>query len=520
MDKFSIGKGGKTPKQPPAAPQQKENGQSPADRAGKRLFSSKAKAPKADKAPKTAKAGGGLFSKKAPKADAAQPAAQPKPGAAQAKPAAAMKTAGKPAKAAAGGAAAGSNKSKIILLSILGVVLVGAVAFTLMNSGSSRQPVGVNPNMRRPMTGPAVPGARGPNIPGRNQVRGPNIPPRTQGQPGVGMNRQQASRPAPGQKQTIPELPKKQQQPVAAAKKEAPAEQIETPQRKPILSPAARKNIRQQARAQQPEQRRPQIPQTAKPAVQKRPKVAPVAAAPKAKPVVKQTPKPAPKPAAVSSKPAAKPAVAVAPAKKPVTKPATKKTTYPSVASKKVQPKTESVYIGRQSSDRIAESYSAPAAKTSTKSKAPATVQISALPYKGSKNTGKTYAHTSSGDLYSWPGGQSKGSSKTLFQEQAEPEVVVQKQEREKMMDEFASVKKLYMVLIKESADPEELRDYGRRMPYTTPPPEIKQTMSHGRQVYWLTVGHYTTADKAYNKAQELKSMGVETTVVSEKIYY
>lgn len=509
MDKFSIGKGGKTPKQPPAAPQQKENGQSPADSAGKRLFSSKAKAPKADKAPKTAKAGGGLFSKKAPKADAAQPAAQPKPGAAQAKPAAAMKTAGKPAKAAAGGAAAGSNKSKIILLSILGVVLVGAVAFTLMNSGSSRQPVGVNPNMRRPMTGPAVPGARGPNVPpGRNQVRGPNIP-RTQGQPGSPT----AARPAPGQKQTIPELPKKQQKPVAAVKKEAPAEQTETQQRKPVLSPAARKNIRQQARAQQPEQRRPRIPQAAKPAEKKKVKVVPVAAAPRPKPVVKQTPKPAPKPAA-------KPVVAVTAAKKPVTKPATKKTTYPSVASKKVQPKTESVYIGRQSSGQIAENYSAPATKTSTKSKAPATVQISALPYKGSKNTGKTYAHTTSGDLYNWPGGQSKGSSKTLFQEQAEPEVVVQKQEREKMMDEFASVKKLYMVLIKESADPEELRDYGRRMPYTTPPPEIKQTMSHGRQVYWLTVGHYTTADKAYNKAQELKSMGVETTVVSEKIYY
>lgn len=119
-------------------------------------------------------------------------------------------------------------------------------------------------------------------------------------------------------------------------------------------------------------------------------------------------------------------------------------------------------------------------------------------------------------DFYYWPGGQDAGSNKSLFDSMP----AMQDREKEKMLDDFTITKKLYMVLIKESESIEELRAMGRNIRLAYLSPEIKQTMSHGRRVYWLTVGHYTTAEKAYNKEQEIRALGFDTTVVSEKIHY
>jgi len=136
----------------------------------------------------------------------------------------------------------------------------------------------------------------------------------------------------------------------------------------------------------------------------------------------------------------------------------------------------------------------------------PATVQIARVPSASSADSG----------LFDWPGGQSAGSSKSLF----DPAPRVAGTEQRKALDDLAASKTFYSVLIRESSDVEELRALGRRINLGTVSPEIKQTVSRGRNVYWLTVGHYTTSGKAHNKAEELKSLGFQATVVSEKSYY
>jgi len=145
---------------------------------------------------------------------------------------------------------------------------------------------------------------------------------------------------------------------------------------------------------------------------------------------------------------------------------------------------------------------SSPAKRTTR----PATVQIARVPSASSADS----------SLFDWPGGQSAGSSKSLF----DPAPRVAGTEQKKALDDLAASKTFYSVLIRESSDVEELRALGRRINLGTVSPEIKQTVSHGRNVYWLTVGHYTTSGKAHNKAEELKSLGFQATVISEKSYY
>ncbi len=123
---------------------------------------------------------------------------------------------------------------------------------------------------------------------------------------------------------------------------------------------------------------------------------------------------------------------------------------------------------------------------------------------------------TSKIDFYSWPGGRSEGNSKTLFD--SEPDFG--NRNRDGAAEELNAVKKFYMVLVKQSQDPEELRQIGRKMGLDSLSPEIKETTQNGQPTYWLTVGHYTSPDKASNKASELRSLGYKTTVVSEKVYY
>lgn len=388
---------------------------------------------------------------------------------------------GRPAaRAAAPKAAAGdSSKSKVILLIILGIVVIGAGGIFVYNSFSNKPPeFPMQANASRRVFLDAGTAAR------------PGLPQPPSGQPVTGAP---AAQPAGAEKNTIPPIVQKQTTPAAsqpATAQAAPAKPATAAQQPPAKQKAP------EAAAKKPAAQKQPAAKAAKFAAKKQ--AAPAVSAPKTRAV----PKPAAKPVAVSPKTT----TPAASAKKPVYR----QKSHPAVTARRQQPKS---------------GYAAPSGKSYRKVQAPATVQIVALPRGGyaggtahARGTVKENFTRTADVLYDWPGGQSKGKSKNLFQEQPESEVV--RQEREKMMDEFASVEKLYMVLIKESADPEELRDYGRLMPHTTPPLEIKQTTSHGRQVYWLTVGHYTTVDKAYNKSQELKSMGVETTVVSEKIYY
>jgi hypothetical protein len=467
MDNFNVGKGGEPPKQ------NDENALTPADRARKGLFSRKEKAPKPAPAPKLPKA---------PKPAKAAKQAEAIPGAA---------TAGKPSSSiTAGSKATGSNTSKVILLAILGITILGAGGFFAVNTFILNKPV---PPPQMPMNVKnRVPGAGGVMTRQGAQVAGQPAQPGQAGVPKVGelpalSEKGKAAQPAgitakQNQKLNVtpaPEQPKKApaqaNESALIAKAPAKVKKAERPSPPPVVT------------KKMPEQK------AAQPA--KRAAAEKTARTTKVKPAVAMANVAAVKPApaapkhVAAPKPKPKPMVAVKPISTTVSAPAQKHYAKPAVTVNRTAP-------------------------------AAATIQISSLPVV--RNRGKSKLGNppplpaASDDFYNWPGGSSKGHNKDLFDSQ--PSQL--KQEHEKAMDEFASVKKLYMVLVKESNDPEELRSIGRKMPGITPPPEIKQTESHGRQIYWLTVGHYTTADKAYNKAQELKAMGVETTVVSEKIYY
>ncbi|HOY63262.1 MAG: hypothetical protein BWY28_02398 [bacterium ADurb.Bin236] len=214
-----------------------------------------------------------------------------------------------------------------------------------------------------------------------------------------------------------------------------------------------------------------------------------ISAALDAKPVPAATTQPKParrqQPSAAPAKRAAQAATAPAPAPKAAAKPVSS----PAPAKPAVKPVAAKV-------------QSSPAKRTTR----PATVQIARVPSASSADS----------SLFDWPGGQSAGSSKSLF----DPAPRVAGTEQKKALDDLAASKTFYSVLIRESSDVEELRALGRRINLGTVSPEIKQTVSHGRNVYWLTVGHYTTSGKAHNKAEELKSLGFQATVISEKSYY
>lgn len=125
---------------------------------------------------------------------------------------------------------------------------------------------------------------------------------------------------------------------------------------------------------------------------------------------------------------------------------------------------------------------------------------------------------TSKDDLYEWPGGQSYGTSKTLLKS-GEPQAWHTSNQADKD-PQFKLSETLYMVLVMESENIQDLRRIADALDLDSPKPEIKKTVSFGRDVYWLTVGHYTTESKAYNKAQEIREKGYPTTIVSEKVSY
>lgn len=119
-------------------------------------------------------------------------------------------------------------------------------------------------------------------------------------------------------------------------------------------------------------------------------------------------------------------------------------------------------------------------------------------------------------DLFSWPAGKSFGSSKSLNTKSPNSKYSTVSD----INPELKLEKTFYMVLIKESNDVEELRRLASKMKLHNPAPEIKATVSFGRPIYWLTVGHYTSEYKAFNKAHEISERGFPTTIVSEDIYY
>ncbi len=365
-----------------------------------------------------------------------------------------------------------SGNRKTVLLIILVVVFIGVVVSMVFNYLNSRTPdLAVNDLRNQVLTAKK-------NMP----PAGPAAP--QPGQPSGTLMDKQPGKPIPPAAPSAEELPKLQDKQARKIPPVVPNKQTVLP--KP--APAAKKQPAKNA-AQPPALVKIKPEAQKQPATVKSPKRAPAAAA-----------KPAPsKKESTAGKQAAKVAAA------------------PKSASYSSKPKAVS-----RSYQQTAREYSYTPRQTASKYKKAnktTTVQIAALP-AGARNIGglgSEYSGRRAGDtLFDWPGGQSAGNSKDLF----DTDLKVRRQEREKMMDEFSSVKTLYMVLIKESENPDELRSMGRKLPYITPQPEIKQTYSHGRQVYWLTLGHYTTAEKAYNKATELKAAGVDTTVVSEKIYY
>ncbi len=82
----------------------------------------------------------------------------------------------------------------------------------------------------------------------------------------------------------------------------------------------------------------------------------------------------------------------------------------------------------------------------------------------------------------------------------------------------FGNTKKFYMVLIEESDNLDEVRAAASDLKAYSIIPEVKTVKRHGKNVYWLTVGHYTSESKAFNKAQELRNTGFATSVVSEQV--
>jgi hypothetical protein len=468
MDSFNINKDGKTPGKPG------DPMQTPADRARKGLFSRKEKAPKQVPAPIAPPAQAGI-----PQTPSSPAAKQPKQ-----------------KKQAVGGAAAGgSNTSKIILLAILGVVILGAAGFFVFNNLINKpveMPV-ANPNIRRPFPGPGNTAQR-PGIPGNMNTAAQQAgnaakqtgQPEMQGRPG---RPSQATLPTEKELPVLPEKGKPAKRPVSAA-------------------PAAQPKHMNQAQVPPPVVTR-----------KTEPVLKPVVAVVPVKPVVKVKQAPVQKVQPVQNtqvvsnkigtrKPVAK--VARVPVRR-VAKPVVIAEPMEPVLAAAPKPKAKPAAVKYSATSRKRTEASIVSFRKVTPA---ATVQISSLP-NGSR-LGRQPSLKDVDNFYDWPGGKSAGHNKDIFDSQ--PSLL--KQEHEKTMDEFSSSKKLYMVLVKEAGDVNELKDMGRKLPSISPPPEIKQTESHGRQVYWLTVGHYTTADKAYNKAQELKSLGVETTVVSEKIYY
>lgn len=119
-------------------------------------------------------------------------------------------------------------------------------------------------------------------------------------------------------------------------------------------------------------------------------------------------------------------------------------------------------------------------------------------------------------DLFSWTEGKSFGSSKSLTKKSPDTRYSTVSD----INSELKLEKKYYMVLIKESNNVEELRRLASNLKINTPAPEIKATVSFGRPVYWLTVGHYTSEYKAFNKAHEIREKGFPTTIVSENVFY
>ncbi len=202
--------------------------------------------------------------------------------------------------------------------------------------------------------------------------------------------------------------------------------------------------------------------------------------------------------AKTQSKPAQRQQSSAAPAKR-----AAQAATAPAPAPKAAAKPVSSPAPAKPAVKPVAAKVQSSPAKRTTR---PATVQIARVPSASSADS----------SLFDWPGGQSAGSSKSLF----DPAPRVAGTEQKKALDDLAASKTFYSVLIRESSDVEELRALGRRINLGTVSPEIKQTVSHGRNVYWLTVGHYTTSGKAHNKAEELKSLGFQATVISEKSYY
>lgn len=86
--------------------------------------------------------------------------------------------------------------------------------------------------------------------------------------------------------------------------------------------------------------------------------------------------------------------------------------------------------------------------------------------------------------------------------------------------EEFRRQTIFYLVLVEESDSREELRQIAKSLELTTVAPEIREKSYGDRDVYWLTVGHYTRESDAYNMAQVIRRMGYIAEVVTEKVYH
>jgi hypothetical protein len=382
-------------------------------------------------------------------------------------------------KVAGTGGGGGSNTTRIILLAVLGVVLIGAAAYFFLFANKPPQSpfpgvptatgqVGNNTGfvIHRPARSATAPGA--PSVQKPGMVQGKQTP-------GT---------------EKLPPIAAKAGKPVSAqAGTLVPVVKV-----KPAPKPSVTPQTRPSRRATETQARRP------------------VPAATAAKPAVRQ------RPTTRAAKPAQRPAVTARPMPVPTPKPVY---AYKKAPAKKTTRRTyaqKTYYTNKQ------------AAPWKTDYKLKPTTQVAGV-YGTSINIKRTSGSTDlysidetekpygGTDFYPWPGGQSAGKNKSMF-DSPPPRHGTARAENEEIPDEFATSKKLYMVLIKESTNLEDLRWMRTRMNLPSVTPEIKEMNIWGRPVYWLTVGHYTTPEKAYNKAQEIKGMGYSTSVVSEKVHY
>ena len=86
--------------------------------------------------------------------------------------------------------------------------------------------------------------------------------------------------------------------------------------------------------------------------------------------------------------------------------------------------------------------------------------------------------------------------------------------------EEFRKPTIFYFVLVYRSTDKSELINTAHNLNLDTLDPEILTKYDGDHIFYWLTVGHYTSENKAYNMMQFIRSKGYAAEIMSEKVYH